>query len=504
MKNASTILLAILFSAIPVFGVSCSDRNKSADETSNGGNLESPIGVNNQPATPLAQPRDFVTAARAAMPAVVHIKTQYAGSQQGMDPLSQLFGIPYGQGQGMPSMGSGSGVIISEDGYIATNNHVVDNTSGIEVILPDKRVFSAELVGRDPNTDLALLKIDAQDLPTLRFGDSDNVQIGEWVLAVGYPFSLNTTVTAGIISAKARSIGILSRPGRGAPEANPQTAVSTAIESFLQTDAAINPGNSGGALVNTNGELIGINSAIASQTGSYAGYAFAIPVNLAKKILDDLREFGSVKRGLLGVSFPSPSREEESLKEQGITPGSIDGVYILSVIDRSAAADAGLKEGDIIQSIDGVQLTSSAEFSERIARHRPGEKVQLTYLRDGKTNTTTATLKEEASRQTTASNNESLSDIYSKLGVTLAPITDQQKEYFGINSGVIVSEVKQGGFFDQMGIPEGTIIAFINGKPINDSKDVDSALMSAQKGVLQIFAIAPDGSKAIFNVSLGT
>lgn len=502
MKNASTILIAILFSAVPLFGVSCSDRNKSADVASKDRNLENPTGVNNHLGSPLSQPGDFVTAARAAMPAVVHIKTQYAGSQQGTDPMSQLFGAPYGQG--MPSMGSGSGVIISEDGYIATNNHVVDNTSGIEVILPDKRVFSAELVGRDPNTDLALLKIDARDLPTLRFGDSDNVQIGEWVLAVGYPFSLNTTVTAGIISAKARSIGILSRPDRGAPAANPQTAGSTAIESFLQTDAAINPGNSGGALVNTNGELIGINSAIASQTGSYAGYAFAIPVNLAKKILDDLREFGSVKRGLLGVSFPSPSGEDYFLKEQGITPGSVNGVYITSVMRESAAAAAGLKEGDIIQSIDGIQLNSSSEFSERIARHRPNDKVQLTYLRDGKTNTTTATLKEEASRQTTASNNESLSDIYSKLGVTLAPITDQQKEYFGINSGVVVSEVKSGGFFDQMGIPKGTIIAYINGKPINNSTDVDSALMSAQKGILQIFAIAPDGSKAIFNVSLGT
>ena len=503
MKNATTFIFTVLFSAIQVFGVSCSNKNRSADVVSNDNSQQSPETTQSQTSSVSAQPGDFVMASKAAMPAVVHIKTQYnASSAESNNPLSQLFGIP--DGGNMPRMGSGSGVIISEDGFIATNNHVVDQTSGIEVILPDKRVFSAELVGRDPNTDLALLKIKATDLPTLKFGNSDNVQIGEWVLAVGYPFSLNTTVTAGIVSAKARSIGILGRPEGGNPASNAQTAGSSAIESFIQTDAAINPGNSGGALVNTHGELIGINSAIASQTGSYAGYAFAIPVNLAKKILDDLREFGSVKRGVLGVSFPSPSGEEYYLKEQGIEPGSVNGVYITNVLSESAADAAGLKEGDIIQSINGVQLSSSSEFSERIARLRPGDEIRLSYLRNGKSNTVSTKLKGEAPPETSAKNNESLEDIYSKLGVTLATITEKQKEYFSLNSGVVVTDVKKGGFFDQMGIPKGTIIAYINGKPIKNPGDVDSSLLSAQKGILQIFAIAPDGSRVVFNVSLGT
>ena len=503
MKNASTFILAVLLSAVQVFGVSCSNKNRSADESSSGLPKSTSSQISEQQTYIPAQPGDFVAASKAATPAVVHIKTQYAPSESGgMNPLAQLFGLPYGGG--MPQMGSGSGVIISADGYIATNNHVVDQTSGIEVILPDKRVFTAELVGRDPNTDLALLKIKGENLPTIRFGNSDNIQIGEWVLAVGYPFSLNTTVTAGIVSAKSRSIGIIDRPDSGTPAGSATPGGSTAIESFIQTDAAINPGNSGGALVNTNGELIGINSAIASQTGSYAGYAFAIPVNLARKILDDLREFGTVKRGVLGVAFPSPSGEEGYLRQQGITPGSVNGVYITNVMEGSAADAAGLKEGDIIQSIDGLQLTSSAEFSERIARHRPGDVIELGYLRNGKSNKVTAKLKGEAAPQAVARANGSLEDAYAKLGITLSPLSNQQKEYFGIQSGMLITDVKRGGFFDQIGIPRGTIIAYVNSKPINSQGDFDAALLSAREGLLQVFAIAPDGSKMIFNISLGT
>lgn len=243
------------------------------------------------------------------MPAVVHIKTRYNASPSGSgNPFEQLYGPP--SAGSVPAMGSGSGVTISADGYIATNNHVVENASAIEVIFPDRRAFSARLVGTDPNTDLALIKVDATGLPIVKPGNSDAVQVGEWVLAVDYPLSLNTTVTAGIISAKGRSIGIINRSGENGFGGNEAQSSNTAIESFLQTDAAINPGNSGGALVNTDGELIGINTAIASQTGSYAGYAFAIPVNLVIKILDDLKKYGSVKRGILGVSFPSPVAED--------------------------------------------------------------------------------------------------------------------------------------------------------------------------------------------------
>ncbi|HZK97195.1 MAG TPA: trypsin-like peptidase domain-containing protein [Prolixibacteraceae bacterium] len=500
MKN--TLIVIILFTIGQILSTSCSGEKKSPDVVSTDSSVKAPLIDNTEKGNISNGFGDFVIASKAVMPAVVHIKTTFKASPEG---FNNNFRQPYGSRSenNIPAMASGSGVIISQDGYIATNNHVVENASEIEVILPDKREFSAELVGRDPNTDLALLKIKAEGLPTVKLGNSDIVQVGEWVLAVGFPFSLNTTVTAGIISAKARSIGIINRPGRDS-EGDQRTTGNTAIESFIQTDAAINPGNSGGALVNTNGELIGINSAIASQTGSYAGYSFAIPVNLAKKILDDLKQYGSVNRGILGVAFPSPSAEEQYFKQQGIVMGSVNGVFITNVMSQSAAAEAGLKEGDIIQSIDGMQLASSSEFSERIARRRPGDVIKLSYLRDGKTNTVSATLKGEAPTKITASSDESLDQIYDKLGVSFSPLTDQQKQYFNINSGVVVTNVRKGGFFDQNGIPNGTIIAFINGKPINNSKDIDLAFLSAQRGNIQIFAIAPDGSRVIFNFSLGT
>jgi serine protease Do len=496
-----TVIIIVLFSIIQIFSTSCSDKKKSTDSVSSDGIVTANSAGNTEMGNKSNGIGDFVAASKAVMPAVVHIKTLLKSATG-----STNFRQPYGaqSRNDVPAMASGSGVIISQDGYIATNNHVIENASEIKIILPDKREFSAELIGRDPNTDLALLKIKADGLPTVKLGNSDNVQIGEWVLAIGYPFSLNTTVTAGIISAKARSIGIINRPGTNNSQGNPATTANTAIESFIQTDAAINPGNSGGALVNTNGELIGINSAIASQTGSYAGYAFAIPVNLAKKILDDIKQYGSVNRGILGVAFPSPSAEELYFKQQGIALGTVKGVYMTSVMSKSAAEEAGLKEGDIIQSIDGTQLASSTEFSERIARHRPDDIIKLTYLRDGKIKTVSTTLKKEVSAKTISSSNESLSQIYAKLGVGFAPLTEGQKQYFNINSGVVVTNVRKGGFFDENEIPVGTIIAYINGRPINNSKDIDLAFLSAQRGIIQIFAIAPDGSKIIFNLSLGT
>jgi len=499
MKN--TLIIIALFSIIQIFTTSCSDKKKSPDFVSSDGSVTAYSAGNTETGNRSSGIGDFVAASKAVMPAVVHIKT-LLNPATGNTNIRQLYGTQ--SRNNVPAMASGSGVLISQDGYIATNNHVIENAAEIKVILPDKREFSAELIGRDPNTDLALLKIKAEGLPIVKLGNSDNVQVGEWVLAIGYPFSLNTTVTAGIVSAKARSIGIINRPGTNNSQGNSDTTANTAIESFIQTDAAINPGNSGGALVNTNGELIGINSAIASQTGSYAGYAFAIPVNLAKKILDDLKQYGSVNRGILGVSFPSPSVEDSYFKQQGIALGTVNGVYITSVMSNSAAAAAGLKEGDIIQSIDGIPLASSTEFSERIARHRPDDIIKLSYLRDGKIKTVSATLKGETPTKTTSNSNESLGQIYAKLGVSFAPLTDQQKQYFNINSGVVVTNVSKGGFFDHNGIPIGTIIAYINGKPINSSKDIDLAFLAAQRGVIQIFAIAPDGSKVIFNLSLGT
>jgi Do/DeqQ family serine protease len=414
---------------------------------------------------------NFIAAAKLVTPGVVHIKTE---------------------------RGSGSGVIISEDGYIATNNHVVEDASEIQVILTDRREFRAKLVGRDPNTDLALLKIKASGLTFVKYGNSDAVEVGEWVLAVGYPYSLNTTATAGIISAKSRNLGIINNTAQG-PVEQPEST----IESFIQTDAAINPGNSGGALVNSDGQLIGINTAIASLTGSYTGYAFAIPVNLAKKILDDFKKFGAVKRGVLGVNFPAPATEDEYFKQQGIKPGSVNGVFITDIQEGSAAAAAGLKEGDIIQRIDGNQLYSSSEFSERIARHRPGDKIELSFLRDGKTRTASVTLK-DAPKPNGLANGPALEALYEKLGAKFTPLPPALKSRLNLRSGVVVTEIYRGGFFDQIGIPPGTIIAYINGAEVATPSDVGNALLSARGGRVQILAIAPDGSKVAFNFSFGT
>lgn len=431
---------------------------------------------------------NFVLAAKAVTPGVVHIKTLY---QNNPGNFSQ-----YGSRNPPQAGGSGSGVVISHDGYIATNNHVVENAVQIDVVFTDRRVFTAKLVGRDPNTDLALLKVDAIDLPIVELGNSDSVEVGEWVLAVGYPFSLNTTVTAGIISAKGRSIGIINRNSPVSAQSN------RTIESFIQTDAAINPGNSGGALVDMSGKLIGINTAIASFTGSYAGYAFAVPVNLVKKILDDLKEFGVVKRGLLGVSFPAPSAEDQYLKQQGISPGSVKGVFITGIQEGSAAAAAGLREGDIIQSIDGSELFSSAEFSERIARLHPGDKVELSFLRDGKLNTTSAILKGEE-QKSPVSNAQPMEELQNRLGAVFSTLTPALKERYNINGGVLITEIQVGGFFHQMGIPPGTIIVYINGKMVNSTEDINVALMAARNSRVQILGIAPDGSRIAFNFSLG-
>ncbi len=493
MHKSHAILLSVLIILLQSLVISCTDKQRADKGGSIGDSATQPrenaaaIDSVNSNGNTINGNVNFVAASKMVMPAVVHIKIHFNASSD------------YGA--------SGSGVIISPDGFIATNNHVVENASAIDVILPDKRTFTAKLIGRDPNTDLALIKVEANNLPVVKLGNSDKVQIGEWVLAVGFPLSLNTTVTAGIVSAKARSIGIINQPGSNNMQNNSPPKGNMAVESFIQTDAAINPGNSGGALVNTTGELIGINSAIASQTGSYAGYAFAIPVNLAKKILDDLKNFGVVKRGVLGVSFPSPSAEDQYFLQQGLNPASVKGVYITGVQNESAAAAAGLKEGDIIQSINGIIINSSTEFSERIARQKPGDTIKLTYQRKGATATVSATLHSEVvakAEKPKANKARGLQEIYNKLGATFAPLTPEIKQRFNLNTGVLVTRVIKDGFFDQAGIPPGTIIAFINGRAINNPKDIGMALLSAQNGMIKIFAIAPDGSKVVFNFSIGT
>ncbi|MBY0245270.1 MAG: Do family serine endopeptidase [Sphingobacteriaceae bacterium] len=468
----------------------------------------------NQPKISSAGSVDFVEAAAQVSPAVVHIKTTYGGksndnySDSGsmQDLMEEFFGRGgfRGRGRRMPSMASGSGVILTDDGYIVTNNHVVENADKIEVILSNKRKVEATVVGTDPNTDLALIKVDEKGLPFVKMGNSDNVQVGEWVLAVGFPLDLNTTVTAGIVSAKARSIGIINRE-RGGVELfgnqneEKKVQANSSIESFIQTDAAINPGNSGGALVNTNGELIGINSAIASQSGRNEGYGFAIPINLAKKILEDFKAFGKVKRGFIGVTFVALNSDAaENLKIK-----DINGLYVSTVVAGGGAESAGVKEGDIIKKVDGKEVFDGPDLQEKIGRMSPGDKVVLEVLRNGETKKFTVTLKGESENENTniaSGRAKSAGATLSKLGATFEPATSAQKAKYGAKNGVIVKEITPGKLFDNWDIPKGLLVTTVNGKPVNSQKDVENALKTSKNGQLSIAAV---GANGYYNYSFG-
>ena len=456
---------------------------------------------------------DFTQAAAAVSPGVVHIKVTMTtrGSQREVgspfDMFEEFFGAPQRrQAQPRKAQASGSGVILTPDGYIVTNNHVVENADEIEVQLTDKRTFEAKVIGRDPNTDLALIKVNAANLPVVRMGDSDNVQIGEWVLAVGYPLSLQSTVTAGIVSAKGRQIGILGDAQQQAPRGygygdEDQQIINTAIESFIQTDAVINRGNSGGALVNARGELIGINSAIASPTGTYAGYGFAIPINLAKKILEDFKEFGSVKRGFVGVTFTEIN--EALRKEKGIS--DINGLYVQDVVKGGAADGAGIKGGDIITKIEGKVISSSSDLQERVARLRPGDKVKLTYKRDGKEKDVNLTLKAAEDSKEKAGeegSNVSATQIFNKLGASFIPANDARKKELGVNSGVVVTDVRRGGVFEYFGVEKGLVITEVNGKPVNNVDEVESALAATKRNIVRIKGVPQRGSTVELNVPI--
>lgn len=430
---------------------------------------------------------DFVKAAKTTVPAVVTIKNyQNRASNRASDQdlFDYFFGDPFGRGQrqrqpqqqapdNMPS-GLGSGVIISPDGYIISNNHVVAGANKLEVVLSNKKSYIATLVGTDPNTDISLLKIEEKGLPFLNFANSDNIEVGQWVLAVGNPLGLNSTVTAGIISAKGRGIGILSGQGKAT---NP-------IESFIQTDAAINPGNSGGALVNVNGDLIGINSAISSTNGYYQGYGFAVPANLARKIIEDIKKFGIVQRGFLGVTSMDLSNDQAVAaynreKKANIKPGP--GVYVTGFSDSSGAQDAGLRMGDVITKIDGTEITDFADLSISIGSKRPGDKVQVTYLRNGKETTTTVTLKDQ-NGGTTARSKSDLT-VTEKIGADFQPLNERFKTEYGLNSGVVTKNVSEGGEMAKIGIVDDYIVIEINGKPVNSQKDVEKLLDKYQGNV---------------------
>jgi serine protease Do len=451
---------------------------------------------------------DFTQAAAAVTPAVVYIRTTYNNTAQQsaqQDRLQQLFGDMFGGGsqqQRAPQMASGSGVIISPDGYIVTNNHVVAKADKIDITTNDHRRFTAKVIGTDPNTDLALIKIEGTNLPIVKLGNSDDAKVGEWVLAVGNPFNLTSTVTAGIVSAKGRGIGIIGQDDEdnnsdddsfGPTRMRSRTPkTKTGIESFIQTDAAINPGNSGGALVNTKGELIGINSAIASHTGSYEGYGFAIPVNLAKKVLNDIKKFGSVKRGYIGVSFADLSEVEPG---SGLKTDKTNGLYVNSVVAGGGAEAAGLKTGDIITKVEGVTVYESSDLQERVGRLQPGDKINLTILRDGSEKNVSVTLKAEAPEARTAVTSRSATELYNKLGASFMPLSQGQKAKFRVNGGVVVTQVRDGGIFDQADIPSGTIITTINKQPINSVADIDKAITNLRHGMLTIGGYYPDGTK---------
>ena len=425
---------------------------------------------------------DFRAAAEQTVHAVVHIKTKFTSQQTYYDPFQGFFG----GGSGMQIVpkeqeSSGSGVIISNDGYIVTNFHVVQNAEKIEVTLNDKRTYEAELVGTDPNTDLAVLRVQEKGLPFIAYGNSDDVKVGEWVLAVGNPFNLTSTVTAGIVSAKARNINIISGNGSG----------SGAVESFIQTDAAVNPGNSGGALVNTLGQLIGINSAIATSTGSFSGYSFAVPVNLVRKVVVDLVEFGTVQRGYLGINIKDV--DAQLVKEQKL--GKLNGVYVVGVLADGAAASAGLDGGDVIIKVGEIFVNNVSELQEQVNNFRPGDKVVVTYVRDSKEKIVNVILKNKNNGAELLKKEDKSMDVES-LGAVFETIAPEDMKRLNISNGLRVSKLGSGKLRNS-GIREGFIITSVDKNKVS-SPDELKKILDNKKGGLLIEGLYPNGSRAYY------
>lgn len=404
---------------------------------------------------------DFTFAAENCVDGVVFVKVVKREKNKEVSILEHFFG--YGNPYSMPreSVGSGSGVIISPDGYIATNNHVVANGEQIEVTLNDNKTYKAKLVGADPVTDVALLKIDAENLPVIPFGDSDSLRLGEWVLAIGSPFNLRSTITAGIVSAKGRSLPDMSGEFR--------------IESFIQTDAAVNPGNSGGALVNTRGELVGINTAIASNTGSYTGYSFAVPVSIVKKVVDDIKVHGKVQRAMLGISMTELTQELASLAGM---KGDFSGVYIAELTRSGAAWKAGIREGDVLTAIDGKKMKTPSDVQATVNSHKPGDIVQISICRDGKENTLDVQLQGESAAP--AVNDDKVATV---MGATLAEPDAALLKKLRLKGGVEVVSVEKGNFKDA-GINKGLIITHINQIQVTTVEEALEIIKSARRGFL--------------------
>ena len=487
MMKFKNIILIVFISAstalLSVWGFSKFQEHQLAGMQQNGKLPVNYAGFFDAP--PGAGAVDFTAASSSSTPAVVHIKTKTKARQvsnnlpRGRNPFSDLFGDDFGdlfnspRSQTIPEQrASGSGVLISIDGYIVTNNHVIDGADDIDITLNNKRSYKATLVGADPSSDIAVLKIEGANFPYLVYGNSDEVKLGQWVLAVGYPLTLDVTVTAGIISAKARSIGINRRQSE------------TPIESFLQTDAAVNPGNSGGALINTEGQLIGINSAIASPTGSYAGYSYAIPVNIVKKMVNDLIKFGTVQRAFLGISYPVENLTEEQKKDIGYKEG--EGVFVTDVTKGGAAIAAGIQKGDIVTKINGVAVTTGPEMVEQVTRYKPGDKISLSYLRNNKENTVNLSLKNKGGNFDVVKSQT----IIDRLGGTLETIDKKKAAGYDIPGGVLVKSVGS-GLLSRTKMQDNFVIISVNGQPINTLDQLKLALEKAKGYTVKLEGIYP-------------
>lgn len=413
---------------------------------------------------------DFTLIAANAINSVVYIQSTYDSKNITKGPYKYRRG---------PAIASGSGVIISDDGYIVTNNHVVENAVDINVTLEDNRSYTAKVIGTDPTTDLALIQIDEQNLSFLPYGDSNDIKIGQWVLAVGNPFNLTSTVTAGIVSAKARNLGILQQESQ------------LSIESFIQTDAAVNPGNSGGALINTSGQLVGINTAIQSRTGSFAGYSFAVPVNLVKKVMDDLLEFGVVQRGLLGIQIRDVSAQLSKAQNLHV----VEGVYVAEVNAGSGAEEAGIKAKDVIIAIDGQEVRNTSKLQELVAVHRPGDKVEVLLLRDGQEKTFIATLRNTGG---TTAIVERVLDV-SIDGAVFEEVSQTELNRLNILGGAKMVDRGEGKWEDA-GIEEGFIITHVDKQKINSVDDLKSAMAQKSEERVIFLGVFPDGTKSYYSV----
>ncbi len=433
---------------------------------------------------------DLTYAAENAVRAVVGIdvtqQIELSQRQRSYDPFLEFFGIPQQGGSGSQSQqpryreqrGGGSGVIISEDGYIATNNHVVNGASKLKVKLYDGGTYDAEIVGTDPTTDIALIKVNAKSLPTLPLGSSNDLRLGEWVLAIGSPFDLQSTITAGIVSAKARQLDVIPSEFR--------------IESFIQTDAAVNPGNSGGALVNSRGELVGINTLIKSETGSYVGYSFAVPESIVRKVVTDLREFGVVQRAMLGVSFTPVTDDFVEQRGEELGVSETGGVYVASVQEGGAASDAGIRKGDIITSVDGKELTQKVILQEIIAMHRPGEKIKISVKRDGTMKHFDVTLRNKSGKAEPVTRDQT--DVVETLGGRLADASQKLCKELSIDGGIQVTSINEGGVLARARVKQGFIITHINDRKVLSIADLNRL----SDEIESIDGVYPDGRSASY------